>query len=837
MAASPKPLTQPESSAANRLTLKFQAAWQELSEYTNEVSQAFQSAPSAPGDSPSLSETREWYEQTTRKLLVEPVQHFLSIQPIRRVLEAIRARDQETGVDAARARAWTDARLLSLLIVTALDLCEPWRIWRSRSHGQEWNAWEIRRQKRGKAAARLLARYAQWAQKEPRPAPWSRAWSRAVPAKDLSDVRWRQLTALTATLEAELALRELTLVWFDAMQAYAIDAQREDEELESYATTTLAQLQQESQSPTDKMFELIMPEERLRAWASPIEAEAARRLPERVELLAARRWTTRRRNVAERASFSKAFNRYARAPMRAIIDRFWQDSAITLREVEQAKEIVAYWGEAAPEPTGNTQELMAEARHNAVTALTAQLQVATPTHRLDPEAVAAFWTWHTRGCISVEADLFGWLPLLQRPRRRVFLDIAADESRSKSQTILHTAANWASRRVDLAMESIGGRVPSQPALPPVVRRTTLRDTLSLPATKSDLPALYRLLFRVAPVEDRRFLIGRNQELAGLEQAVGDWEAGRFAACLLIGARGSGKTSLLNCATHDIFARHAWVRAEFQDRILSPENLDAFLRNLLRLREDVDLEASLREERRVLILEEAERIFLRKVGGFAAAQYLSHLIHRTASATLWIIVMNDRSFRVLDAGTHLHRVFSHRINAMNVSRADLETAILERHRLSGLRLEFAPPPPTDPRVNRAKRLLGLEDSPQKLFFDSLFQQSEGIFRSALGLWLSSIERVEEETLKIRQPLDPAFGRFRREFAKEDQFTLLAIQEHGSLTETELADVLCESPEHSRSRMERLTALGLLEADQDHPGLRVNPEAQRFVNNLLRSANLT
>jgi hypothetical protein len=101
-------------------------------------------------------------------------------------------------------------------------------------------------------------------------------------------------------------------------------------------------------------------------------------------------------------------------------------------------------------------------------------------------------------------------------------------------------------------------------------------------------------------------------------------------------------------------------------------------------------------------------------------------------------MNDRSFRVLDAATHLHRVFSHRINAMSVSRSDLETAILERHRLSGLRLEFAPPPAGDPRVNRAKRWVGIEDSPQKLFFDSLLQQSEGIFRSAFELWLSSIE---------------------------------------------------------------------------------------------------
>jgi hypothetical protein len=64
---------------------------------------------------------------------------------------------------------------------------------------------------------------------------------------------------------------------------------------------------------------------------------------------------------------------------------------------------------------------------------------------------------------------------------------------------------------------------------------------------------------------------------------------------------------------------------------------------------------------------------------------------------------------------------------------------------------------------------------------LLQQSEGIFRSAFELWLSSIERVEGDTIHIRQPLDPSFNLFRSELAQEDHFTLLVIQEHGSLTQ--------------------------------------------------------
>jgi hypothetical protein len=175
--------------------------------------------------------------------------------------------------------------------------------------------------------------------------------------------------------------------------------------------------------------------------------------------------------------------------------------------------------------------------------------------------------------------------------------------------------------------------------------------------------------------------------------------------------------------------------------------------------------------------------------------------------------------------------------MSVSKEDLENALLERHRLSGLRLDFAPPPASDPRISRIRNWLGLEASPQRLYFDSLYQQSGGVFRSAFELWLSSIERVEGETLKIRQPLEPAFAPLRGEVQQEDLFTLLVIQEHGSLEDRELSEVLCEEGDVSRARMDRLAALGLLDKDPEHPGFRVRPEAYRFANAALRRVNLT
>jgi hypothetical protein len=833
VATSSEPATQFPRNAPHRLVIKLGTAWQNLSSCTDAVAQAAAAAQPAPADPRNLQVMRSWYEETTGQFLMDPLEQFLRLQPVKNALDTVSMHDPEISAQALNSRVRIDRRFQRILIATALDLPEPWRIFRAGNNSAELQSWYKRREAHNKEASAVLDQYARWAQK----ATGEERKNDRASRDSRSGVWWRQHRALLETLQLEMAWRSLMLTWFSTTETLISDVDREDDAAHVYRTATLRWLEEGARSDPaqNSSFALITPEERLRGWALPIESEAGVKLGEQTELLVGD-FRPRLRRVAIHSRFLRAFDTYARKPMRELIEHSWQRTARVVRDAEQSKESIAYWSEASLSRPSEASQLVEEARQNAMIALVEETPQLAP-EQLNQEAAEAFWRWHQNGSLMLEADQDGWFAFLQRPRARRFLPTEVQMLRLEGQTALQRGGRWVTARVERTLESVGGRVPAHPVLPPVIRRTTLRDTLSLPAARHQLPPLYRLLFRLTPVEDRRFLVGRDQELAGLNQAVTEWASGRFAACLLVGARGSGKTSLLNCAVREILAGHRLIRTEFHHRLLHPKQFDAFLRKLLELDEDADLGAALEADRRILILEEGERIFLRKVGGFAVVHHLMHLMHRTAATTFWIIVMNDRSFRVLDAATHLHRVFSHRINAMSVSRSDLETAILERHRLSGLRLAFAPPPARDPRVNRAKRWIGLEDSPQKLFFDSLLQQSEGIFRSAFELWLSSIERVEGDTIHIRQPLDPSFNRFRSELAQEDKFTLLVIQEHGSLTREELAEVLCEPQNTSQGRTERLTALGLIERDPEHPGMRVRPDAQRFVNDLLRRANLT
>ncbi len=817
----------------DRLIAEMQACWAILAEATGRVAEAAAAVRGVARPSGTLAGVRSHFEEETRVLLVEPIDHFLRLRPVRRSLEAMQECDQETDRGKLRSRARIDAGFQRLLAEASIDLCEPWRIRRSGDQADEWKDWELRRTAQAKRAAELLAKYEKWAQGSAQPG--------AGPGEDQRraarfELWWRQNRAITSLLEIEVALRTLSLRWLDVTAELISGLHQERTEITGL-TARMAQWVRDGANENEPVdvLEVASPEERMRSWSHRIEAACEQLLPERTELVEPG-WRTTWRQFPAREAFLSAFGTFAKAPLSSIVTEAWGRSAGTLREVARAKEIIDYWREATPASAVDGQALMAEARNNASAMLAEQLEAASDPDSIEEKAATAFWWWVSHGSTVIEARQQGWVSLLRRPRGRRLFRVALESGQEGGRKRLHRAGRWGADEWEKLLESVGGKMPQRSSVEPVIRRSTLLDILALPAAKAQLPAIYQLLFRIAPVEDRRFLIGRDRELEGLNQALRDWDSGRFAACLLVGARGSGKTSLLNCATGEAFRGREPVRGQFHDRVLTREQIDGFLRELLGLDGDADIVEAFAAERRILMIEECERTFLRGVGGFQGVKYLMQLIHRTAATTLWVLVLNDKAFRVLEAGAGFGRVFSHRINAMNVSRQDLENAILERHRLSGLRLEFAPPPALDPRVSRIKQWMGLEDSPQKLFFDSLYQQSAGVFRSAFELWLASIDRVEGETLKVRQPLEPAFARFRNELLRDDHFTLMAIQEHGSVTQCEVAEILCENEEASGSRLDRMLALGLIERDPEHPGLRVKPEATRFVNDVLRRVNL-
>lgn len=753
---------------------------------------------------------------------------------------------------------------LSLHLPLAWQLCRRYGLSLLSGRSPDPDHWQAERgwwvqnaQKHAAKVVRLLEDYRHWVSQTPvqiASAVLRRA--REVPAQKLSRMAeqrqhyvsyWsRQQRAVHSVLELERALLE-TAVSAAKEAAWTRDALDDEhagllQELDSVIDWLESwNSERKAESFPPPQAKLVSADERLNDWVRRVSANARALLPTAVEVVAPRNalpaWTNPWRKLEPEKTFQDALSRTG---SEVALEGFREVEAshkALVREIERAREVVTFSYESAEAEPAEGMHILQEAVANALSLLHYQKRAAPdpgPTAEKSLTRALALTLLQTH--VALEEGRLGLLAYLGRQTgvRRM------EQLSSLALEIERTAVRKGSRAIREAYRRslvAAGWIAPQPAPPaPVLQTSTLGQILETEFGVRDLPALYRRLFRLAPVEDPRFLVGRDQELAGLADALSQWESGRYAAVIIVGARGSGKTSILNCAAATIFSLLPVVRGQFCQRITSAPELEQFLCSLFQCSDKNELQSVLAQKRRVVMLEEMERTFLRKINGFDGLRRFLGLISSTWRTTLWILSINETSFRYLNAVFPLRQSFSHQVNAMSVSPEDMSNAVLQRHYLSGLRVEFTPPPEQDPRVGRLRRFLGLVDDPQELFFDGLYHQAEGIFRAAFELWQDCIERIEGGVVRMRQPLAPDYRPLLQELTMEDLFLLQAVLQHGGLNAEEVSECLGIDPQDSRRRLERLTNLEILEAEPLHPGLRIRPQAGRFVRDALHSQNL-
>jgi hypothetical protein len=390
MATSSEAATQSPRNAADRLVVKLQTAWRDLGSCADSAAKAAIVVRQAPSNSLNLQEMRGWYEETSGQLLMDPLERFFRLQPIKSALDAVSMRDPGISARSLNVRTQIDRKFLRIFIETALDLPELWRIFRAGNNAAESRLWQKRRETHNKEASAVLDRYARWAQKT-----IGKEKTTIQAARDpRNDLWWRQHRALLETLKVEMAWRDVTLAWFSATETLISDVNRESEEACSYRAATLRWLEDGAcpDPSQDSSFGLITPEERLRGWALPIQSEARLKLAEQAELLVGG-VRPRVSRIAMHSRFLRAFDTYARKRMGEFIEHSWQMTARIVRDAEQSKEVVSYWSEASLNRPGEELQLVEEARQNAMIALVEEPILVEPKE-LNRDAVGAFWRWH-----------------------------------------------------------------------------------------------------------------------------------------------------------------------------------------------------------------------------------------------------------------------------------------------------------------------------------------------------------------------------------------------------------------------------------------------------------
>jgi len=768
-------------------------------------------------------------------------------------------------------RAPTVGALQLAMARTCLLLVSPWRRWNvgrlsllagkpgsSGTPETAWAAWASETAEIARRADSLLVETAQAAStaapklsaalaESPREASESRR-RRATELLQQYFSHWsRQQRAVAAVIDLQVRMADLGL-------ALARESTRSLETLEGESRDLLQELDvaigwleaQQGGIPTSAFprddSTLVPAEERITDWVEQASSRARSLLPPSVEALEPRSPLPGRRSLWRRLEPQRVVvEALAASGPRAARAEFLEAEAAhraILREIERTREVVDLIVEKATSEGEAGPSLAREGLENALGLLRHCRSEASLGFASTAEA--GLVRAQAQACLDAEAAL-----------EKGFFSLWTRATRERGRWLGRLAWEWTVRglragsRIGARAAEQGGHwlalkvgwaAPPEPAVEPLETRPHLTRVLEVQQRERDLPMLYRRLFQLEPVKDSRFLVGRAKEMAGLSALLDRWREGQPVSGLIVGARGSGKTSLLNCAAGGVFAGERIVRRAFEKRLIEPADVHDFLRDLLELEPGADLIQALAADRRIILVEELERCFLRAVRGFRALTEFLRLIQGSARTTLWVVVTNDAAFRYLDAVVQLGQRFSHRINAMAVERQALVSSILQRHRLSALRLQFALPLSGQPRMQTVRSSLGLDRNAEEAFFEALYRQSEGIFRSGFELWLDSIERVEGGVVHMRQPLDPDYRPLEAELTTADLHVLKAILQHGGLTAEDLALVLSGVPTEHGLRLDRLQDLEILEPSPSWPGYHIRPQAGRFVRHVLAAHNL-
>lgn len=548
-------------------------------------------------------------------------------------------------------------------------------------------------------------------------------------------------------------------------------------------------------------------------------------------------WFHRSRQIDPRSVAQASWERIGRPALSSVFEAIEAEHSTILQTIEQAREVISFGIESASVEQEPAPEVLAEAIENARSLLafrrdeivdwrpTAERRAAAALSDVFDECRVLF----TQGQASIAAHV-----AQQGVRRAAVLagSMVADGVRRS----IPAAYRWSKIVFSRGLIAIGWMPVPQQGKVDVVARTYLPDEFTVDLSQKSLPAIYRRLFRMEAVDDARFLVGRQTEMDAIAEARAHWEAGRSVAVLIVGERGSGKTSLVNCAVKLPLDGLEIVRGEFSDRVTTEADLRAFLAKLIGEDDIENLEDTLRAHKRVVIVEEFERAYLRRIGGYAAIKAFKRLIATTSESTLWILVMNQSAFKLLEAATNLSATFSHRLNVASVRPESLRDAILLRHNLSGLRLHFERPPDRRPLRARLKsRIVGDVDD-ETLFFTSLSRQSDGVFRAAFDIWLGHIETAQAGVLYLAPIVERDLAPVVDALSLDRLFTLAAILQHGSLDADEHAQVFETIAARSRAELGELIARGLVEKDPGRSGFRIRPEAARLVKTALYKRNI-
>lgn len=351
---------------------------------------------------------------------------------------------------------------------------------------------------------------------------------------------------------------------------------------------------------------------------------------------------------------------------------------------------------------------------------------------------------------------------------------------------------------------------------------------------AELPGEVVAAFQEDAVGRGPLVVDHFPGLRDLHQVLSSWrDTGASGSFLLTGERGIGKTSWLNQLEREDVPVERFVPGE---RFTDFARLAARLGDQLQVDVDPDdplysLGSALTEgPRRVVVLDQAQHLFLADVGGYDAFAGFARLVNRTCRRVFWLCSMNTYAWRHLIAVRPDAAVFRGSAHLSGWSEEKIRELIRARCAASGARFNFADLVVDGMEgVSTQARLIESEEGYTRLLWD----YSDGNPRAALHFFLRSLDAERGDRVRVRLFRAPDVDRLEAGgFA--GLFVLAGVVTHESISFDHLVEVTrLERPE-CFIHLDRMAELGAVVCENDL--YRVSATWHRAAVRLLRRRNL-
>ncbi len=356
---------------------------------------------------------------------------------------------------------------------------------------------------------------------------------------------------------------------------------------------------------------------------------------------------------------------------------------------------------------------------------------------------------------------------------------------------------------------------------------------------AELPYVYQRLFRVEALADSRFFEGQQTHLAALKTSFEAWRNGEAGMTMIVGEKGSGRTSLINAAVPKLYHQVPFLKISLH--MQRPVSEDALLQALgegLKMPEAAtlyDLEEQILsgKERKIVCVEDIQNLFLRTVDGFEALERFLLFMSRTCDTIYWLNTCTLYSWRYLDKTLNIATFFEPPHFLDRLSREEIETIILKRHRVSGYGLVFDAAA-KDSNSKKETKGDDLQDTLKSAFFNRLATLADGNISVALHFWLAAIQKIEDHTLTLSPEIkmDPS-SLFR--IANDELFTLAALLHHEGLNVEEHLAIFRFEKQKSLILLGRMEKKGIVVRKTD-AYFQINPILYRPIVHALKMRNI-